>query len=323
MAELAGRAHVPIVFASPVANERDQPPIEDLGRATDPQAKWVTNLRTGERELQWGDKAKAIELLEAAKAEHPHDPLTEFRLGQALEKVGHNEEAATQYQLALELDGCRFRAPSVFRSTMDAAARQHAETGAHYIDLYSALANSPEMPVPGRKCFLEHVHFTWDGNRAVARTIAKGLWRDVLKRGGSTNDSDQSNRLVAEPEDHMAAFVLAMMIYQKAPFRDGADAQKLAKELAEDSSFAFSRLTPERQAVFEQVSPADMAGDLMSALVRSSRPISSEETGRWLRLRHQRRPWVASHRTELVEWLRSHGHDDEADQVTKSADDWP
>lgn len=329
MASLARGAGVPILFVSPVANEHHQPPIEDLRGVQNPvaESKWREKLRVGERQLLWGDKSKALELLEAARSECEHDPLIRFRLAQAYERVGRSDEAVAQFQLALDLDGCRFRAPSVFRSTMAAVAKRYSTDGALFVDLHAALCQDETIAVPGRKHFLEHVHFTWEGNRLVGDVIARSIWQHVWSRkwseDRSVDDVMARSRLAVQSEDHLAAYALAMMIYQRPPFRDGADAERLAKELVEDSMFAFSRLTPERQKIFEDLSPGDMTGDLIAVLVDKCRRTKHDELlGKWLRARVTRQPWNLDARNELTDWLRDHGKLEEADQVQQSAADW-
>lgn len=330
MAALAQRARVPIIFVSPVANEHHQPPIEDLraGQNSVGENSWQEMLRVGERQLLWGDKAKALELLESARAERDHDPLIRFRLAQAYERAGRSDEAVAQFQWALDLDGCRFRAPSAFRSTMAAVASRHATNGAWFVDLHAAICQDDSIVVPGRKHFWEHVHFTWEGNRVVGDAIARCVWQQVWSRPWSTDRSvDEAmvrSRLAVQPEDHLAAHALAMMIYQWSPFREGADAPKLAKELAEDSVFAFQRLPPERSRLFEQLTPTDMASDLIAVLVRKCRLAKQDELlCQWLRVQVVRQPWKLDARIELVAWLRGHGDREEADRLQQSSGDWP
>lgn len=92
MAKLAGQAQVPILFVSPVANERHQPPIENLTPTppTADEAARQTKQRVVEWQVQFGDVAKGIEKLEAIRAERDLDPNLRFRLAQGYER-GTNE----------------------------------------------------------------------------------------------------------------------------------------------------------------------------------------------------------------------------------------
>ncbi|MEI8381840.1 MAG: tetratricopeptide repeat protein [Planctomycetota bacterium] len=330
MASLARNARVPILFVSPVANEHHQPPIENLRAGPNhvEELAWREKLKAGERQLLWGDKTKALQLFETARAECERDPLIRYRLAQACEKAGRLEEAVTEYQQALDLDGCRFRAPSPFRSTMAAVASRYSANEVFYVDLHAALCDGETIAIPGRRHFFEHVHLTWEGNRVVGDVIARSIWQQVWSRTWSVDRSNDDglvgSRLAVQPEDHLAAHALAMMIYQRPPFREGADAEKLARELAEDSAFAFGRLVPERQKIFEQLTQAEMSTDLIAALIARCRRTQQDDLlGTFLQARVVRQPWNLAARNELVNWLRSHAHVEEADRVQSSLSEWP
>lgn len=326
MARLARDARVPILFVSPVGNEHDQPPIENLA---DPALNsndevWRSKLRRCDEELESGEITTAIEQLELAKAERDHDPLVRFRLAQAYEAAGRKSLAVEQYQAALDLDGCRFRSPSILRKTMEAVAQRHAQDNARFLDLYSVFRQAEVSGVPGRKHFLEHVHFTFEGNQLVGESIARAIWQDVWGKewlaDRRVDDTTLRTRLAIQEEDELAARALALMIYQKPPFRDGTDAPLLAKRIATDSINRFRDLSITRQKLFAQVSSSDMAGDLISHLVRTARSENADELlGIWLRAQVIRQPWQTDARAELVNWLRTHGQASKADEVQRGA----
>ena len=330
MAKLAGQAQVPIIFVSPVANERHQPPIEKL-TSTQPtvdETARQTKLRVVEWQVQFGDVAKGIEKLEAARAERDLDPNIRFRLAQGYERAGRMEDAVAQFRAALDLDGCRFRAPSAFRATVQAVASRHAAERASFVDLHAAICQANAVPVPGRRHLLEHVHFTWEGNRVAADAIARGLWQQVWSREWieerNLDDESLRSRLAVQPEDDLAALALAMMIYGRPPFRDGVDAQALAQQIADDSVKTFQRLPIHRQKLFETMTPADMTGATLDSLIRACRASGDDELlGEWLTARVVRQPWRGAARNELVSWLDAEGDSAAANHVRSAAIDWP
>ena len=330
MARSASDAGIPIVFVSPVSNEHDQPPIEDFSVAevgADADL-WRQKLRRGQDELEWGEVARAIELLEAAKSEREHDPRVRFRLAQASEQVGQMPAAIEHYRAALDHDGCRFRAPSAMRLTMSVVATQHVAGGARFLDLHAIISANERSGVPGRKHFLEHVHFTSEGHRVVAESLARTIWQDVWGKSWSADRSlDAATlraQLAVQDEDELAARALSLMIYQKPPFQDGADAPLLAKKLVADSISRFRNLPLERQRLFEQLSSADMSGDLLGVLIENARTQKLDELhGHWLAARVIRQPWQPAARSELVQWLRTHARNSEADRLLADAQAWP
>ena len=329
MAKLAARSNVPIVFVSPVANEHDQPPIENLRPDSNAsEVGWRSKLQIGERELRSGNLATALEQLESAKVERVTDPSIHFRLAQACEKAGRTEEAIALFATAMDLDGCRFRAPAAFHSTMANVASRYSSKGALFLDLHSAICRDSTNTVPGRKHFLEHVHFTWEGNRFVGGEIAKSIWRDVWLRDWSEerslDDRLSSDRLAVQDEDHLAASSLVVTIYKKPPFRNGVDADKLAKELIEESIAKFRSLPPDRQKLFEVRTQKEMAEDLLGELIRACRATGNEELlGHWLEARVVRQPWRCKAVDELSRWLRKRGDSSKADRVQAGKKRWP
>lgn len=329
MARLAGRAKVPILFVSPVANEHDQPPIEnDSGSSNGQPSDWQKQLKLAEREMRWGDLGTAITQLEAARSERDQDPVVRFRLAQAYEQAGQLDDAREQFALALDLDGCRFRAPSSFRTIMAEIAQKHTASGATFFDLHQAICRDSESGVPGRKHFLEHVHFTWDGNRLVGNELAQFLWTNVWLKTWSPervlNDGDTREQMGVQAEDHLAAFALAMTVYQKLPFRLGVDAEKLGKDLIDDSIATFRRFPPDRQSLFEERTQQEMSNDLLDHLLRAARARKLETlTDVWLKARMIRQPWRCDVASELVEWLRHHDENSEADRVQSQSRRWP
>ena len=330
MAKLAAAARVPILFVSPVANERDQPPIENINpaeRSAEEEARHRKQLVV-EWQAQFGDAAQAIEKLERLRVERDGDPNIRFRLAQGYERAGRTSDAVEQFQAALDLDGCRFRAPSAFRATVQSVAARHAAGRASFVDLHAVVCQADAISALGRKHLLEHVHFTWEGNRATADAISRGLWRQAWSRewveAKSLDDESLRTRMAVQPEDDLAALALAMMIYARPPFRDGVDATKLAQRLADDSVKEFQRLTKDRQQLFETMTPANMTGALLDSMIAAARTsVDDEQLGHWLRARVVRQPWRADARNELAHWLDQHGSPEEAAHTRAAAANWP
>ena len=329
MASLAARAHVPIVFVSPVPNEHDQPPIENLH--ADPKQSeegWRAKLRLAERELTSGSVNEAIVQLDVVRSERDRDPGIRFRLAQACEKAGRTNEAIDQYAAALDLDGCRFRAPTQFRAVMADVAEQHHKSGAVFIDLHAAICQDSAIAVPGQKHLLEHVHFTWEGNRFVGIEIAKSIWSDVWARPWSNerilDEPSTRKRLGLLDEDQIAACVIARLFYTKPPFRDGIDAEKLAKDLFDESMLVFRRLPSDRRGLFEERSEREMSPDLLGELIRACRSSKNDVLLELLlRARVKRQPWDCEASAELTSLLRKWADPEEADRIRDEARKWP
>jgi len=331
MAALAAERKIPILFVTPVSNERDQPPIEPF----DP--KQVAPLVVDGERRQFeefggapkeGDVSRAARILEAFHLANPTHPLVAYRYAQALERSGDFSRARELFQEALENDGCRFRAPREFREIVlndlagndlagnDLAGKDSGAPDAARIatlDLYPLLGGAERCGVPGRKSLVEHVHLTWEGNEAVGRGIARRVcesWGRQWEESREPTRADLFERLGTQPEDLLAAFVLSSAVYQRHPFRDGADAERLGKRLAEDAAAVYSALSPRRKALIDQVPTSVMSSDLLGGLLSLAHgPDDAELRMAFLKAGLRRRPWSRSWRSEVDSLHRDSGRE--------------
>lgn len=306
MAALAAERRVPILFVTPVANERDQPPIERL----DPGqiAPLVIDgqryeFKSFDGKPASGDAQDAVRILKDFHQANPAHPLVAYRYAQALEATEHFAMARDLYQEALESDGCRFRAPRAFRDIVLTDLASGDGAGAATLDLYPVLGELEVCGAPGRRSLVEHVHLTWEGNEAVGKGIARRVW---LQMGRTWEESREPTRgelferLGTLPEDLLAAFVLSSAVYQRTPFCEGADAERLGKWLAEEAAAVYSALPDRRKALIDQVPTSAMSTDLLGTLLsRASSPDDTELRMTFLRAGLRRRPWNRSWRDEL------------------------
>jgi len=75
--------------------------------------------------------------------------------------------------------------PDSFRTIIRQVAADDRRTNCQYLDLDETLATLSQRAAPGRDFFYEHVHFTFDGHREVARAIAQSIVRQVLAACGT------------------------------------------------------------------------------------------------------------------------------------------
>lgn len=95
-----------------------------------------------------------------------------FHQARALYAAGDEAAAITHYVNALMQDTLRFRADVSINEIIRAAAAQYAS--AILVENAPLLVPSPPTvgPIPGREQFFEHVHLTFTGNAAIARSLA-------------------------------------------------------------------------------------------------------------------------------------------------------
>ncbi len=318
MAALASARKIPILFVTPVSNERDQPPIEPLDSKSiaplvvDGERRLFEEFGGNPKEGAGEDAARGdrLRVLEAFHRANPSHPLVAYRYAEALESSGDLSMARQLFQIALENDGCRFRAPRAFREIVlndldgnGAAGENSGAAGIATLDLYPLLGGSERCGAPGRRSLVEHVHLTWEGNEAVGREIARRaweLWGRSWKESREPTRAELFERLGTQPEDLLAAFVLSSAVYQRYPFREGTDAEQLGKRLAGDAAAVYSALPPRRKTLIDQVPTSAMSSDLLGNLLKLAHgPDDADLRATFLKAGLRRRPWNSRWRSEL------------------------
>jgi lysophospholipase L1-like esterase len=297
MVASARRRAIPIVLVAPACNERHQPPIEPgiAARKQPDEPAWHEKLRQAERALRLDRLDQARELLETIQAESANSAHWHFRWAQVHDRLGNIDVAARHYRRARDLDGGRFRAPSAFTEIVRDVAERHGENGVEFVDVQAALERDDSAGILGRSHFLEHVHFTWDGNASVARALARFLAekkRVPVVDAPDFDSIDVAGFLNVQPEEHLAARLLAVMVYQTPPFGEGTDASLIAKRMAAEVIAEVDRLPRERRANFDELSTREMSIDPARALLERAKAADRQgEARRWLTILSRRRPW--------------------------------
>jgi tetratricopeptide (TPR) repeat protein len=165
-----------VVVSTVAVNLKDCAPFASLYRAdlTEPQlAEWKRFFESALQAQQAGDWSKAAVLLRsAARIDDTYAELR-FRLGHCALELGQAEEARAQFTAACDLDALRFRCDSRLNDLIRETAVRMAGGGVLLADSERAMAAASPERLPGAESFYEHVHLTFEGNYAVARSIAE------------------------------------------------------------------------------------------------------------------------------------------------------
>jgi tetratricopeptide (TPR) repeat protein len=164
-----------VVVSTVAVNLRDCAPFASLHRPDlkEPQlADWRSYFESGIQAQQATNWAKAAELFRAAARQDDTFAELRFRMGQCALALGQAEEARTQFTAARDLDSLRFRCDSRLNDLIRETARAQ-EPGILLADGERAMADASPDRLPGTESFYDHVHLTFDGNHALARTICE------------------------------------------------------------------------------------------------------------------------------------------------------
>lgn len=171
----AGRAAgVPVVISSVAVNLRDCAPFADAAFPAGDPARfpaWSEAWTSATNAWARGQGDLAGTAIARALEQHPGHASSQFLAGQ-VHLVSAPTEAVAALSRALDLDALPLRTDG----RLNGLLRQVADaSGAVWVDAAARLAESAPGGVPGKELFYEHVHFTPEGNHALAGELALAL----------------------------------------------------------------------------------------------------------------------------------------------------
>jgi len=163
-----------VILCTVASNLRNCAPFASLhqpGLSDTQKQRWERIYAEGSAYEAEGDYARAVErYLAAAEIDETYADL-QFRLGRCDWALGEYGQAGERYTAARDLDTLRFRADTRINQVIRSVAEEKAAAGVLLVDTVAACANHSPYQVPGEELFYEHVHFTFEGNYLLARTV--------------------------------------------------------------------------------------------------------------------------------------------------------
>ena len=136
----------------------------------------------------------------------------QYRIGLCRKAMGDEAYARRAFLMACDLDALRFRADSGMNAMIMAVASGEGE-GVKVRDIDAVFAAKSPAEIPGAKLFLDHVHFTQEGARLWAESVA-GDVAQALQLGEAKTDGGDD--LIYTDGDAMTA-VDTMIERMKSP----------------------------------------------------------------------------------------------------------
>lgn len=212
IAEVAERADADIVLSTVAANLQSfapfaSIPFESLSPAR--TTEWEEAIKTGSRAQaleKWEDALKAFQ--RAYGVYRGYAELS-FRIGQGLWNLERFREATQAMAEARDLDGLRFRADSRINEIIRQIARKNQSRRAHLVDFEAHLREKRLEGVPDRYWFLEHAHFTVEGNYELAHSFYEVIVPIIQSRRGAKLERDDGPPRLAACERDLAYTALS------------------------------------------------------------------------------------------------------------------
>jgi tetratricopeptide (TPR) repeat protein len=202
--EIGQEAGIPIILSTVGSNLKDCSPFASLhreGLETSSKWEWDTLFQEGLELEKKGQYEEALSRYRDAAEIDPEHAELQFRIGTCQLALGDVQRARPVFERARDYDALPVRADTrINRILMDSVPE--SEGRVLWVDAAEALAEQSPEGIPGREMFYEHVHFTIEGNFALARIIADQvsalLPADILEsRTENWAKNDACNRLLA------------------------------------------------------------------------------------------------------------------------------
>ena len=240
-------------------NLKDCPPLASLHKPvlTVEQLKtWDAAYSAGVTAETAGRFEDAIQHFEMAEAIDDRFADLHFRLANSYGVTGRQESARGHFVRARDLDALPFRADGRINALLRATADARAADGVSLVDLEKALAEAEtDLRVPDNRLFLDHVHFRFAGDYAVARVLLP----EVTAALGNRLGSSRANALPSleecaaalgynDWEDREIAYAVTQQ-FSRPPFLDQinhAERQARAQRELKERSAAFTMQDLER-----------------------------------------------------------------------------
>jgi tetratricopeptide (TPR) repeat protein len=179
----AASRHVPVILTTLVSNLKDLPPLHSVEPETwtpEQRDRVKDDLMRIDSALLRSDHATATALLAAwAPSETLHAGLAFRRAGVEASR-GNWKAADDWYRRARDLDGVRFRAPSVFNELLRSYS---GRPGILIADAESVMVRRAPHGIIGREYLLEHVHPNLHGYTVIADAVESAVLAVLSEKG--------------------------------------------------------------------------------------------------------------------------------------------
>ena len=263
VARVCGRAQVPLVLCTIVANDAGFAPVG----STEGGEGWKAQVEQAAQVLTRGyvapdDAEDALQQLEQAAALSSEHAWLWYLQGRALERLGRDAEAQRAFRKARDLDTMPWRAPTAHNAVIRAVAKEH---GAVLADVEAAFAAAAPAQGVGWEWMVDHVHFSVAGQALLARTVLhsvaalQAIDLELLRSAEAYRSA-----LGDLPVERVVAYNKMGAMLAQAPLHqhNGHNARYL-KQLA---AMEGQRLSPGERRGVEQWTPQKQQGPLVLAV---------------------------------------------------------
>lgn len=167
-----------VLLCTVAVNHKDCAPFASLNQkalSENDLKQWGALIESGDGCFTNREWAKAMTFYQKALAMDDHHAETHFRIAQCHQAQGAFDQARVSYHTACQWDALQFRADATINQTIRDVAVEKAFDSLKLVDVEEVVSRASVGGVAGDELFYEHVHFNFDGNYLVARTMAQAI----------------------------------------------------------------------------------------------------------------------------------------------------
>ncbi len=168
------RAGANVLVSNVGCNLKDNAPFASQHRdgLTDSEKQaWAEHYREGISQETAGKHEAAVASYLAAEQIDGTFADLQFRLGRCYWHLAQYPKARKRYLQALDHDTLRFRADTKINQIIQSVAQGREPEGIYFVDVVKALEENSPHNTPGKELFYEHVHYRFEGNYILAKTM--------------------------------------------------------------------------------------------------------------------------------------------------------
>ncbi|MDQ6479262.1 hypothetical protein [Dyadobacter sp. LHD-138] len=176
--EVFNKNDIPVFISNLVSNEKDLKPFVSFSADNSKFPEFSKSYDEGLKALKSGDNQTAFNSFQKADQIYDGHALCNYYLGQTSLVLGNVKLAAACFSKARDLDGLRFRAPSVFNTTIKDLADRYSNV--YLVDTKAIFEANSTNHIVGDALILEHVHPDLKGYALMSDVFYKALQKARL-----------------------------------------------------------------------------------------------------------------------------------------------
>ena len=176
--DLFNRHHIPVFVSNLVSNDRDLKPFVSVPADSSRFPGFEKNFTLGVRAFNKADWESASRYFNLADKIYDAHALCNFYLGRLSDIQGDQISAKFYFTRARDLDGLRFRAPTLINDTIAKLCSRYKY--AHLVDVKAAFEECSVEHIIGGGLMLEHVHPNLTGYALMSDVFYEALKKEHI-----------------------------------------------------------------------------------------------------------------------------------------------